>query len=152
MDADGYLVGVNTANYNVRGESGLGINFAIPLQLANNIMQKLIKDGRVIRGHLGVSAANVDVTRSQLMGLNDVQGVILTVIDRNGPAHQAGLLPGDVIIDVNGQPLKGVNAMMDDIAETPPGTEVNMTLVREGKRLQLPVTIGEKPPYQGPER
>ncbi|TKB51251.1 outer membrane-stress sensor serine endopeptidase DegS [Ferrimonas sediminicola] len=152
VDADGYLVGVNTANYNVGGESGLGINFAIPLQLAYKVMQKLIQDGRVIRGHLGVAAQNLDFNASQSLGLTDLQGVVLTGIDRGGPAFRAGLAQWDVVIELNGQPLNGVNAMMDDIAETPPGTEVNLTLIRNGKRLQLPVTIGEKPPYQGPER
>ncbi|WP_417344994.1 outer membrane-stress sensor serine endopeptidase DegS [Ferrimonas sp.] len=152
VDADGYLVGVNTANYNVRGESGLGINFAIPLQLAHNIMQKLIQDGRVIRGHLGVAAQDLDFNSSQSLGLTDRQGVVLTGIDPGGPASRGGLAKWDVVIELNGQPLHGVNAMMDDIAETPPGTEVNLTLLREGKKLQLPVTIGEKPPYQGPER
>lgn len=152
VDADGYLVGVNTANYNVGGESGVGINFAIPLQLAHHVMEKLIKDGRVIRGHLGVSASPLDPTRARLMGIANTDGVLLTNIDRNSPAARARLAAGDVITELNGQKLEGVNAMMDAIAETPPGTEVNLTLIRNGKTLRLPVTIGEVPPYQGPAR
>ncbi|TKB55951.1 outer membrane-stress sensor serine endopeptidase DegS [Ferrimonas aestuarii] len=152
VDADGYLVGINTANFSIGNDNnvGVGINFAIPLQLAHQVMQKLIKDGRVIRGHLGVTARPIDPTQARLMGINT--GALISDVDLNGPAARSGIRPNDVILMLNGEPIASVNSLMDNIAETPPGTEVNITLYRNGKALQIPVTVGEQPPYRGQRR
>lgn len=145
VDADGVLVGVNTANYQWLGEAGVGLNFAIPIELAYKIMNKLIKDGRVIRGHLGLTGQPVTQTTARLLRLQQMIGVHVTEVDPHGPAARAGLRPDDVLVAFNGETITGADMLMDSIAETPPGTEVNITLVRRGRYFSVPVTIGEKP-------
>ncbi|GAA4901531.1 outer membrane-stress sensor serine endopeptidase DegS [Ferrimonas pelagia] len=146
VDADGMLIGINTANYQQLGDAGVGLNFAIPIELAYKIMGKLIRDGRVIRGHLGLSGSPVNATIARLLRLPEVMGVAVTEVDANGPAARAGLRPNDVLTAFNGDPISGSDMLMDRIAETPPGTEINMTLIRQGRRFSVPITIAEKPP------
>lgn len=148
VDADGVLVGVNTANYQQLGEAGVGLNFAIPIELAYTIMEKLIRDGRVIRGHLGLTGTPVTPTIARQLRLLDPIGMAVTEIDPSGPAAKAGLLPYDVLVSINGEAITGIDMLMDTIAETPPGTEVNLILIRKGQRYNVPVTIDERPPMQ----
>ncbi|GAA5194402.1 outer membrane-stress sensor serine endopeptidase DegS [Ferrimonas gelatinilytica] len=153
VDADGVLVGVNTANYQWLGDAGVGLNFAIPIELAYTIMEKLIRDGRVIRGHLGLSGNPVNATIARLLRLPQVMGVAVTEVDPGGPADRAGLSRNDVLVAFNGETIVSADMLMDRIAETPPGTEVNLTLIRQGKHFSVPVTIGEKPPMpESPQR
>ncbi|WP_028115750.1 outer membrane-stress sensor serine endopeptidase DegS [Ferrimonas senticii] len=145
VDADGRLVGVNTANYQQLGGAGVGLNFAIPIELAHNIMEKLIRDGRVIRGHLGLDGDPVNETIARQLRLMDAAGMVVTGINPNGPAGKAGLRLYDVLIAFNGKPITGTAMLLDSVAETPPGTEVNLTLIRQGKRFNVPVTVEERP-------
>ncbi|WP_298440904.1 outer membrane-stress sensor serine endopeptidase DegS [uncultured Ferrimonas sp.] len=146
VDADGRLVGVNTANYQQLGEAGVGLNFAIPIELAYTIMDKLIRDGRVIRGHLGLTGTPVTQTIARQLRLPEPMGMAVTEIDPQGPAGKAGLRPYDVLLSINGESIVGIDMLMDTIAETPPGTEVNIILIRQGNRYNVPVTIEERPP------
>ncbi len=146
INTRGSLIGINTAAFQIGGEGGgHGINFAIPIKLAHSIMGKLIKDGRVIRGALGISGEPVVPVMAQILNLPDLRGVLVTGVDRNGPAAKAGLQPRDVIIQFNNEDVPSVEMLMDRIAETKPGTEINLTIIRKGETFQLPVTIGEKP-------
>ncbi|SHI06137.1 serine protease DegS [Ferrimonas marina] len=146
VDADGVLVGINTANYQWLGDAGVGLNFAIPIELAYKIMGKLIRDGRVIRGHLGLSGSPVNPTIARLLRLTEVMGVAVGEVEPGGPADRAGLRPNDVLVAFNGEAIVSTDMLMDSIAETPPGHEVNITLIRQGRRFSVPVTIDEKPP------
>ncbi|QIZ77879.1 outer membrane-stress sensor serine endopeptidase DegS [Ferrimonas lipolytica] len=148
VNADGNLIGVNTANYQQLGEAGVGLNFAIPIELAHTIMGKLIRDGRVIRGHLGLTGTPVNQTIARQLRLLEPMGMAVTEVDPTGPAAKAGLRAHDVLISVNGEPIRGIDMLMDVIAETPPGTEVNIILIRQGERYNVPVTIEERPPIQ----
>ena len=144
IDTSGQLIGINTAAFQVGGEGGgHGINFAIPIKLAHSIMGKLIKDGRVIRGALGITGEPINPVMAQILNLPDLTGVLVTDIDHQGPAAQAKLRPRDVITKFNEETVPGVEMLMDRIAETPPGTQVNMTIIRDGKYYEVPVTIGE---------
>ncbi|QYK01009.1 outer membrane-stress sensor serine endopeptidase DegS [Shewanella psychrotolerans] len=144
IDTSGQLIGINTAAFQVGGEGGgHGINFAIPIKLAHSIMGKLIKDGRVIRGALGITGEPINPIMAQILNLPDLTGVLVTDIDHQGPAAQAKLRPRDVITKFNEETVPGVEMLMDRIAETPPGTQVNMTIIRDGKYYEVPVTIGE---------
>ncbi|MCG9698175.1 outer membrane-stress sensor serine endopeptidase DegS [Shewanella sp. Isolate11] len=144
IDTSGQLIGINTAAFQVGGEGGgHGINFAIPIKLAHSIMGKLIKDGRVIRGALGITGEPINPVMAQILNLPDLTGVMVTEIDHQGPAAKAKLRPRDVITKFNDEIVPGVEMLMDRIAETPPGTQVSMTIIREGKAYQVPVTIGE---------
>ncbi|MGL5358535.1 MAG: S1C family serine protease, partial [Shewanella sp.] len=144
-DTNGSLIGINTAAFQVGGEGGgHGINFAITIKLAHSIMGKLIKNGRVIRGALGISGEPINPVVAQILNLPDLRGVLVTGIDPNGPAARAQLLPRDVIIKYDGEDVPGVEMLMDRIAETTPGKKVMMTVIRQGKQQELPVIIDEK--------
>ncbi|ABZ78228.1 periplasmic serine protease DegS [Shewanella halifaxensis HAW-EB4] len=146
IDTTGQLIGINTAAFQVGGEGGgHGINFAIPIKLAHSIMGKLIKNGRVIRGALGIGGEAVGPVMAQILNLPDLTGVVITGIDRNGPAAQAKLQPRDVITKYEGESIPGVEMLMDRIAETTPGKKVMMTVIRDGKSFEVPVVIAEKP-------
>ena len=146
IDTAGQLIGINTAAFQIGGEGGgHGINFAIPIKLAHSIMGKLIKNGRVIRGALGISGEAVGPVMAQILNIPDLTGVVITEIDPNGPAAKAKLQPRDVITKYEGESIPGVEMLMDRIAETTPGKQVMMTVIREGKSYEVPVVIGEKP-------
>ncbi|GIU23203.1 outer membrane-stress sensor serine endopeptidase DegS [Shewanella schlegeliana] len=146
IDTTGQLIGINTAAFQIGGEGGgHGINFAIPIKLAHSIMGKLIKNGRVIRGALGIGGEAVGPVMAQILNLPDLTGVVITSIDRNGPAAHAKLQPRDVITKYEGESIPGVEMLMDRIAETTPGKKVMMTVIRDGKSFEVPVIIAEKP-------
>ncbi|MGS0680425.1 outer membrane-stress sensor serine endopeptidase DegS [Shewanella sp. 125m-7] len=146
IDTAGQLIGINTAAFQIGAEGGgHGINFAIPIKLAHSIMGKLIKNGRVIRGALGISGEAVGPVMAQILNIPDLTGVVITEIDPNGPAAKAKLQPRDVITKYEGESIPGVEMLMDRIAETTPGKQVIMTVIREGKSFEVPVVIGEKP-------
>ncbi|HCD15521.1 outer membrane-stress sensor serine endopeptidase DegS [Shewanella indica] len=146
IDTHGGLIGINTAAFQIGGEGGgHGINFAIPIKLAYAVMGKLIKDGRVIRGALGISGEDVSPVVAQILNLPDLRGVVVTGIEPNGPAALAGLRPRDVITQYQGEDVTRIYMLMDRIAETTPGTKVTLQVIRAGKQIELPVVIGEKP-------
>ena len=145
IDTNGSLIGINTAAFQVGGEGGgHGINFAIPIKLAHSIMGKLIKNGRVIRGALGISGEPINPVVAQILNLPDLRGVLVTGVDPNGPAARAQLQPRDVIIKYGDEDVPGVEMLMDRIAETTPGKKIMMTVIRQGKQQELPVIIDEK--------
>lgn len=145
IDTNGSLIGINTAAFQVGEEGGgHGINFAIPIKLAHSIMGKLIKNGRVIRGALGISGEPINPVIAQILNLPDLKGVVIMGVDPNGPAARAQLMPRDVIIKYDGEDVPGVEMLMDRIAETTPGKKVMMTVIRQGKQQELPVIIDEK--------
>ncbi|MCL1066832.1 outer membrane-stress sensor serine endopeptidase DegS [Shewanella olleyana] len=145
IDTSGELIGINTAAFQIGAEGGgHGINFAIPIKLAHSIMGKLITNGRVIRGALGISGEPLSPVMAQILNLPDLKGVLVTGVDPSGPAAKATLRPRDVIIQYADESVPGVEMLMDRIAETPPGNKVSITIIREGKPIELPVVIGEK--------
>ncbi|MCU7369352.1 PDZ domain-containing protein [Paucibacter sp. O1-1] len=101
-------------------------------------MDKLIKHGRVIRGALGISGEPINQVVAQILNLPDMKGVLVTGVDPEAPAARAGLAPRDVITQYNGEDVPGVEMLLDRIAETPPGTRIDMVIIREGKTQTLP--------------
>lgn len=156
IDTDGRLIGINTAAYQVGGESGRGINFAIPIQLAYKVMQKLIESGRVIRGAIGFSGQPVSVNpvKAQVLGLPTLAGVLITDIDPQGAAAQANLMPNDVVIKYNKETIPSggpaVWMLLDRVAETQPGTSVVLTIIRNGVQKKVNVVVDEKPNLKQP--
>ncbi len=145
IDTTGSLIGINTAAYQLGNEGGgHGINFAIPIQLAYTIMDKLIKDGRVIRGALGVSGEELDPYMAQMLNIPNLRAVIINAMDPQGAAAAAGLRVGDVIVKYQGEAVTSSNMLLDRIAETAPNTKVTLQVVRNGKLLDMPVVMGEK--------
>ncbi|GAA3541870.1 outer membrane-stress sensor serine endopeptidase DegS [Zobellella aerophila] len=145
----GELVGINTASFqSVAHQESYGINFAIPYRLAHRIMHQLITNGRVIRGYLGIGGTDIVPVMAQLLNLGGRSGIYVEGITPGGPAEQAGILAGDVLLEIDAQPITNVRHAMDMIAEVRPGTEIKISLLRAGEVLVLPVMIEEDNRFQ----
>jgi serine protease Do len=143
INTRGELVGINTA---IVGGSGgnIGIGFAIPVNLARNEMEQLIKSGKVVRGFIGIVPNGVAAGQEEAYGLKPGQkGVAISEVSANSPGAKAGLKVGDVIVAVNGTPVDDENAFRLQIAGTSPGSRVNLKIMREGHEMDVPVTLGE---------
>ena len=145
IDANGQLLGINTAIYTQNGGSS-GIGLAIPADLAVRTMQDLIEYGRPMRGWLGIEVQRLP---PELLGeaktASPGNGVVVTSLFRDGPAEKAGLRLGDVVLAINGQAVGDGHAGMNLIGTTRPGDKVKLAVFREGKTLEMTVTVGTRP-------
>lgn len=147
IDSQGHLLGINTAIFSQSGGSH-GIGFAIPASVARQVMQDLIEHGRVIRGWLGIETQDLTPRLAESFGLDSRQGVIIAGIFRNGPAHQAGIQPGDILIAINGEEVNSARVLMNRIARLRPNDTVRLQLVRNGRALSVVATTQERPQPQ----
>ncbi|MCE7625386.1 outer membrane-stress sensor serine endopeptidase DegS [Vibrio fluvialis] len=144
VNTQGELVGINTASFQQATDmETYGISFAIPFTLASKIMDKIIADGRVIRGYIGVDGQDINAVTSRLLGSEHIGGIVVLGIDPHGPASQAGFQTRDIILKIDGQKINGRQSVMDTVTDLRPGTVVNFTLLRKGEEITLPVTIAE---------
>ncbi|WP_192458345.1 outer membrane-stress sensor serine endopeptidase DegS [Musicola keenii] len=143
----GELVGINTLSFDKSNDGGTpeGIGFAIPVALASKIMNKLIRDGRVIRGYIGISGAQRERLGNQVSGLDRLQGIIVNKVETGGPAAKAGIKEGDLLMEVNQKPARSVIETMDQVAEIRPGSVIPVVVYRDNKEITLDVTIQEFP-------
>lgn len=145
IDTQGNLVGINTAIYSETGGS-LGIGFAIPIDNARRVMDEIIKTGKVQRGWLGIEPQDLTPDLARAFGLDPkVNGVIIAGILRGGPADKAGLKVGDIVKAFNGQPARDTVRLLAQIAALAPGQTATLQLLRAGKEMDLPVTMGTRP-------
>ncbi|MFQ5706588.1 MAG: DegQ family serine endoprotease [bacterium] len=144
LNLDGKLVGINAA---IATQSGgfQGIGFAVPINMARMVMDALIKHGKVVRGWLGVYIQNVDESMAHAMGLTANKGALISDVVKDGPAAKAGVKVGDVILKLDGKPVKNSTQLRNHIARLAPGTEVSLTVNRDGKEKTIAVTLGELP-------
>lgn len=147
VDTNGNLVGINSAIFSKSGGS-LGIGFAIPETLAKQVMQQIVQHGGVVRGWIGVSMRDMSPELAQAYGLPNVQGTLVVGVLRNGPADQAGILPGDILTALNGKPLTDSSATLGQIAQLQPGQRVKATVVRRGQERSMEIAIGKRPRMQ----
>lgn len=144
INASGQLVGINTAIFSKTGGSQ-GIGFAIPVSLARNVMQQIIEHGRVLRGWLGIEAQSLNPQLAESFGLTDTNGVLVAGVLRGGPADKAGLRPGDILVSINDQPVSNSRDSLNKIAGFPPGTTINVGILRNGKSAEITAVISERP-------
>ena len=144
VTANGNLIGINTAIFSRSGGSQ-GIGFAIPIDLARDVMQQIIEHGEVIRGWLGVAIQDITEELAQSFELKSLDGVIISNIIRDGPADQAGLTRGDVITHINANAVKNVRAALTLISQAQPGTTVKISGIRQGKKFDVDVTVMQRP-------
>lgn len=144
VDAYGNLIGINTAIFSKSGGSQ-GIGFAIPSTLTKQIMQDLIQYGRVIRGWLGIEIQELTPQLAESFGLEKMQGLIIAGVFRNGPAHLAGLQPGDIMLSINASPITNGRQSMSDIARLRPDEKAEVVILREGEKMTLTALVGERP-------
>lgn len=147
IDVDGNLLGINTAIYSQSGGS-MGIGFAIPVSTAKIVMDGLVKDGKVTRGWIGVEPNELSPELAETFGVKANTGVIITGVLQAGPAAKAGMLPGDVIVQVEEQAVRNVSEMMTAVAALPPGTEATFHIQRGNDSLTLAITPSERPTPQ----
>jgi serine protease Do len=142
INAAGELVGINSQILSPTG-GNIGIGFAIPVNMAKNVMDQLVQTGRVRRGSLGITIRPVTANIAASMGLQDVRGALVNSVANGSPAERAGLKAGDVITTFNGAPVTGTNSLRNAVARSQPGTEVTLTIIRERQPQELRATLGE---------
>jgi len=144
FNLDGKVIGINTAIFSPSGGS-VGIGFATPARLAEHVIGQLRQSGRVQRGWLGVRIQSVDEDIAEGFGLSEPTGALVASVTAGGPAEQAGIVAGDVIVSFNGKPIPTMRMLPRVVAETDVGKAVKVEIVRQGERLTFDVTLGEMP-------
>lgn len=144
IDANGNLVGINTAIFSRSGGSQ-GIGFAIPVSLARNVLQDIIEHGRALRGWLGIEARAITPELARSLELSDTHGVLIVGVLRDGPAHQAGLQPGDVILTIDGKTIAEADDALLAISSRKPGSHIKLHIVRNNTKLDLEAVAIERP-------
>jgi serine protease DegQ len=150
IDTRGNLIGINTAIYSNNGGS-MGIGFAIPINLAKQVMESILKNGSVTRGWIGVEPQNLSKELAESLGLpSNTEGVLLSGVLEGGPAARGGVKPGDVLTTVNGEKTKDVRQLLNQIAQIGPGNEAILQILRKDKVLELKVQTGKRPKPKTP--
>jgi serine protease Do len=139
----GQVVGINTA---IASRTGgyMGIGFAVPANLAREVMGRIIETGHVVRGWLGVGIQRLTPEMAESMKLKSDQGALISQVFEDGPAGKAGLRVGDVVVEFDGKPVKGPADLQGAVAWTPPGTRIDITVMRDGQRKALTVTVEKR--------
>ena len=143
VDAQGNLVGINTAIYSRSGGS-MGIGFAIPMSTAKQVMDSIVKDGQVTRGWIGVEPQELTSEMAQAFNLKTQEGVIISGVLQNGPAAKAGIAPGDVMTTVAGTSVHNVGELLSAIAALEPGAPAKLRVLRKDAKLDLVVVPAKR--------
>jgi len=140
FNLSGELIGINSA---ILSRSGgfQGIGFAIPVNLANNIMSDLLKDGKVSRGWLGVSIQDINPSLAKAMNLNPAKGALINEVFENSPAEKGGIKAGDVVRSINGKAVENANDLRNTVATLRPGGNAEFEILRDGKTIKLNINI-----------
>lgn len=147
VNAYGELVGINTAIFSKTGGSQ-GIGFAIPIGLASDIMSQIIEHGRVIRGWLGLELQNLSPQLAESFGLADRTGVLIAGVVRQSPAYNAGIRPGDIILNFDGKAIRDAKTIQNEIASSKPNTKKSISGLRRGKKFEVEAKIAQRPIYR----
>ena len=142
VDARGEVVGINTFLISPSGTfSGMG--FAIPSQIVRPTVETLIRDGKVTHGHIGIGIADVTPENAKFFGDSAAKGGVVTQVEPGSPGAEAGLQIGDVITEINGHKVEDAGELQVVIGQQKPGTKVELTVLRDGKSMNIPVTLEE---------
>jgi serine protease Do len=144
VDAEGRLVGINTAIIS-RSGGNQGIGLAVPVNMARNVLERLVRGGKITRGYLGIVPQDLDAGLAKQFGLTSEAGALIGDVTPDSPAQKAGLKPGDVILSVNDKPVSGADNLRVAIAQLEPGTSATLKIVRNGANKTVEVTLGELP-------
>ncbi len=146
---DGQVVGVNSAIISPNGGGSVGIGFAIPSNTVKSVVSQLEKSGHVTRGYIGVQAQAVNAAMSDALhlpgGSSDEHGALVASVEADGPASHAGLIPGDVIVAVNGQHVGNPRELAINVSQVIPGTHARLDVLRQGRAQTVDVTVGTLP-------
>lgn len=138
----GQVIGINSQIYSRTG-GYQGLSFAIPINVAMSVSDQLVQHGKVTRGRLGVGIQEVNQALADSFGLKQLQGALVSNVEKDGPAARAGLQPGDVIVRIQGKEVTRSSDLPAQVAALKPGTVATLDVIRDGKPKTLAVTIGE---------
>ena len=145
VDTKGQLIGINTAIFSKSGGS-MGIGFAIPVNLAKQVMESIVTNGSVTRGWMGVEPRDLSPEIIEVFKLpKDSKGVLISGILKNGPAELGGVKPGDILREVNDEPIKDVRGLLNSVAALTPGNNAKVLVDRKGQSVVLSIAIGKRP-------
>ncbi len=144
VDSNGNLIGINSAIYSPSGGS-LGIGFAISATTAKKTMEQIIQHGSVTRGWIGAGVQELTPELAESFKLGDIKGVLVTEVVRHSPADQAGIKTGDILVAIDNNAIDNWSAMLETVANLPPGKTVPIKLMRNGSEIILQVKIGKRP-------
>ena len=144
VDAAGNLVGVNSAIYSRTGGSQ-GIGFAIPVSIARQVMEQIIKTGSVTRGWVGIEVQDLTPELADSFGLKNTEGALIAGVLKNGPADTGGVRPGDILLAVDGKKVVDSASLLNLIADLSPGVNAQLRVARKQKPLDLKIQVGRRP-------
>ncbi|MBN2479819.1 MAG: Do family serine endopeptidase [Parachlamydiales bacterium] len=144
LDLDAKIVGINTALLSQNG-GYMGICFAIPSNIAKHVMKQIIDNGSVKRGYLGITMQSIDKDMAEALELPNHEGVLIADVTKDSPADQAGLKQGDIILAYNNNAIKNFTSFRNEIALMEPNKTVNLTILRDGKKKEIKVKLGNFP-------
>jgi len=119
------------------------MGFAIPSQIVRPTVDTLIKDGKVTHGYMGIGISDVTPENSKFFQVNSAEGAVVSQVQSNSPGAKAGLKVGDVITELNGQKVTDASQLQMEVSQKRPGTTINLEIMRDGKKVSLPVTLEE---------
>ncbi len=144
IDVQGQLIGINTAIYSKSGGS-LGIGFAVPAHAAHQVLEQIVSHGFVKRGWLGIEPQDMTQDLARAFGLEQVSGVIIAGLLRDGPAYKGGMKIGDIVQTIDGSVVNNTTQLLSRIAAYPPGQSIKLGVYRNGKQVQLSLVSGMRP-------
>ena len=147
IDTEGNLVGINSAIYSRSGGS-MGIGFAIPVSLAKQVMDQIIREGGVVRGWIGIEAQDITPELAESFRRKNTDGALIAGVLNNSPAERAGLKPGDILVGVDGKQVTDSSSMLNLVSNLKPDTQAVLKIVRAQKEIDVPITVGKRPKPQ----
>jgi serine protease DegQ len=144
VDAAGNLVGINSAIYSRSGGS-LGIGFAIPANLAKQVMEQIVRTGSVTRGWIGVEVQDISAELAESFKLSNIHGTLIAGVLRGGPADRAGIKPGDILVAVESREVIDSTGMLNLVAALEPGKEATLKIVRNRNEMSVKISVGKRP-------
>src|SRR5882672_5388973 len=144
VNTHGEVIGINTAIYS-RSGGYQGIGFAIPSNMARDVLESIVKYGRVVRGYPGLAVQNLTPELARAFDLGEARGAIVAGVDPDGPAAEAGLRRGDVIVSFRGRPVVSDNDVRTQLSRLKPGERAVLEIVRDGRRREVTMVLSEPP-------
>lgn len=144
IDVDGNLIGVNSAIFSSSGGS-LGIGFAIPVSTIKSVMESIINNGQVVRGWIGVEPQDITAEMAESFNIKQASGAIIAGVVRGGPADNAGVRPGDIVLAVADKTVANRNEILNVIAQLKPNSKAKFKILRRTTELTLDIVVGKRP-------
>lgn len=142
VNLDSELIGINSQILSTSGGS-IGIGFSIPSNMAKNVMEQLLRDGKVRRGMLGVNIQNITGDMAEALKLPNTEGVLISNVQAGSSADKAGIKRNDVVTAINGEKIEDSNVLRNKVAGTLPGTEIKLSILRNGEQQEITAVLGE---------